>query len=333
MSNRSRGRTSAPTAALSAEGDGTVGPAFPARGTDDAPSRPNEPATTVRASEPPEHLFRHLLSRYLAGAGSIVVIQEPRLSPRTLEVVEEFCRRTRELEPGRRVGHRVELVETRPSQVLDLDAPLQHLGEAVLQFHREAHASWGAIAFDDEGYWARRDDEIDREAWYLERCLSRLGSTGSGVLSNLPRAWTIIRSLERIADHAVTLGEVGVRLADRRLPEGMLRELRQFHVQALEHLEAVLRSPDGSGANDLLDVGEALIAGGRALSERLLPAVGDGTMAPATAAAVARAFEAILRTVAYSQDMAQVLLEGPVRSAPRWALEVLPALPPEGVTP
>ncbi len=139
--------------------------------------------------------------------------------------------------------------------------------------------------------------------------------------------------MERIADHAVTLGEVGVRLADRRLPEGMLRELRQFHVQALEHLEAVLRSPDGSGANDLLDVGEALIAGGRALSERLLPAVGDGTMAPATAAAVARAFEAILRTVAYSQDMAQVLLEGPVRSAPRWALEVLPALPPEGLTP
>ncbi|HYA10656.1 MAG TPA: PhoU domain-containing protein, partial [Thermoplasmata archaeon] len=127
-------------------------------------------------------------------------------------------------------------------------------------------------------------------------------------------AWTIARSLERIADHAVTLGEVGPRLADLGADRGLLRELRQFHGQAMAHLTEVLGSPDGSRANDLLDVGEALLAGGRALSERLLPAVGDGSMPPASAAAVARALEAIGRTVAYSQDIAQTFFDRALRS-------------------
>jgi hypothetical protein len=52
-----------------------------------------------------------------------------------------------------------------------------------------------------------------------------------------------------------------------------------------------------------------LIASGRALADRLLPAVGGGTMPPATAAAVARILESIGRTIAYSEDIAQVALD------------------------
>ena len=107
----------------------------------------------------------------------------------------------------------------------------------------------------------------------------------------------------------MTLGEVGPRLAEFGPEVSPVRELRQFHHQAMAHLEAVLQAPDGTCGNDLLDVGEALVASGRGLTERLLPAVGDGSMAPATAAAVARALEAVSRTVAYSQDIAQAFFD------------------------
>ncbi len=113
----------------------------------------------------------------------------------------------------------------------------------------------------------------------------------------------------------MALGEAGRRLAALGGEGSLLSELRQFHGQALAHLEAVLESPDGSRANELLDVGEALAVAGRTLSERLLPAVGDGSMSPACAAAVARALEAIGRTVAYSQDIAQAFFDRSVGSS------------------
>ena len=95
---------------------------------------------------------------------------------------------------------------------------------------------------------------------------------------------------------------------------GPVTSLRQFHRQAMEHLEGVLEAREGAAANDLLDLGDALQTSGRALSDRLLPAVGVGTMPPATAAAVTRILESIGRTVAYAQDIAQVTLD---RWAPR----------------
>jgi hypothetical protein len=51
------------------------------------------------------------------------------------------------------------------------------------------------------------------------------------------------------------------------------------------------------------------MASGRALADRLLPAVEGGTMTPATAAAIGRILESIGRTIAYSEDIAQVVLD------------------------
>ena len=121
--------------------------------------------------------------------------------------------------------------------------------------------------------------------------------------------WTVARSLERIADHAVILAEAGRRLVD--LPQGSstLVSLRQFHAQAMAHLEGVLASSDEATANDLLDMGEALAASGRSIGDRLLPVVNGVTIPPATAAAVARILESIGRTIAYAQDIAQVTLD------------------------
>lgn len=283
---------------------------------------------TVVMGDPPEHLFRRLLSAYLAGASAFEVVERPALSPATREVVREFCRRTREPRFVRDERDRLELVDVDDGPSGSLDDRLRALGEQVLRFHREVVESWDRLTFGDDGLWERRDDDVDREAWYLERGIALGERSGRGLSRPATGAWTIARSLERIADHAVTLGEVGPRLADLGPGTGLLRELRQFHRQAMTHLEQVLASPDGSQANDLLDVGEALLASGWALSERLLPAVGDGSMSPASAAAVARALEAIGRTVAYSQDIAQAFFDrsGGSASATPARLAQLPEL-------
>ena len=156
--------------------------------------------------------------------------------------------------------------------------------------------------------WERRDDEVDREAWYIQRLAAvqlEDGGAGSAVLG----AWTVARSLERIADHAVVLGEAGRRLVDLPQGTGPIASLRQWHAQAMEHLEGVLGAGDGAAANDLLDMGEALLASGRSLSERLLPPLHGSSMPPATSAAIARVLESIGRTIAYAQDIGQVVLD------------------------
>ncbi len=276
------------------------------------PTRP--PIATVVATvsvgrgEPPEHLFRRLLGAYLGGAREFVVRERPHPTTATREVVRTFCRRTRQPEIISDEAGVLRLRDLAYESPVPLEQRIARMGRIVVDFHREAVESWSHLPFGEDGYWERRDDEIDREAWYLQRLAAlRLGTGGYG--AEPLAVWTVARSLERIADHAVSLGETGRRLVDLPHGSGPITSLKQFHRQAMVHLEGAMGASDGAAANDLLDMGEALMASGRSLADRLLPAVNGGTMPPATAAAVARILESIGRTVAYGQDIAQVGLD------------------------
>ncbi len=306
MSSRATGRTPAPRPPAASEPRGRT-----------AETPAERPGTAVRfvvgRTDPPEHLFRSLLSAYLGGAPALEVVERPSLSAGSRQVVREFCRRTRgsEILQDGREHLLLRIAEPAPRDSVDDD--LRALGTMVLAFHREAVASWDALPLGREDVWERRDDEIDRAAWHLERRLALGEGLADGSVRAATVAWTVARSLERIADHAVTLGETGARLAELGADAGRRVELEQFHRQAMAHLAEVLALSDGAGANDLLDVGEALAAGGRALTERLLPAVGDRLLSPAAAGGVGRALEAIGRTIAYGQDIAQAFFD---RAAP-----------------
>ncbi len=285
---------------------------------------PDLPTAVVVATrgELPEHLFRRLLGGYLAGAREFVIRERPSLRPTTREVIRTFCRRTRQPEIVSDEGNLVRLHDLAFQNPIPFEQRVARMGRLVVDFHREAVDSWTRIPFGEDGAWERRDDEIDREAWYLQRLLTVRIEAGEGS-PDLLGYWTIGRSLERIADHAVVLGEAGRRLID--LPQGStpMVSLRQFHAQAMEHLEGVLTAPDGLVANDLLDMGEALLASGSSLADRLLPAVKGSPMPPATAAAVARILESVERTIAYAQDIGQVALD---RSRPEDEPDARPAV-------
>lgn len=268
----------------------------------------------VGHGEPPEHLFRRLLGAYLSGAEEFIVRERSTIRSDTREVIRSFCRRTRQPEIISEEGGVVRLRDLAFDTPVSLSQRVPRMGRMVVDFHRDVVESWSRLPFGEDDLWSRRDDEIDREAWYIERS-AVLGADGSSL--RLLGPYTIARSLERIADHAVVLGETGRRLVDLPQAVGPLTSLRQFHRQAMEHLEGVLVVSNGAGANDLLDTGEALLASGRALADRLLPAVEGGTMSPATAGAIARILESIGRTVAYGQDIAQVALDRSLLVAPR----------------
>src|SRR5271170_754923 len=179
--------------------------------------RPPEATVTVGRKESPEHLFRRLLGAYLGGAREFVVIEHPGVSTSTRDVVRTFCRRTRQPEIVSEETGVVRLRDLAYESPVPLPERLARMGRIVLAFHREAVASWSELPFGDDQYWERRDDEIDREAWYVQRLAAlRLGLDGSGV--TLLGPWTVARSLERIADHATVLGETGRRLVE--LPNG-----------------------------------------------------------------------------------------------------------------
>jgi PhoU domain len=274
------------------------------------PIAPSRRIATIEVSrtEPPEHLFRRLLGAYLGGAGEFVVREPVGLGAETREVARAFCERVRQPRVVFEGPTEVRLRdEGEPMGEGPLARKILETGRAVLRFHREAIESWGRVPFLEEGYWADRDDEIDREAWYVQRRLA-LGD-GSREREASLDLWTIARSLERIADHAVTLGSLGPRLVGLPGAETPLRSLRQYHRQAMAHLEGSLEATDDRVANQLLDVGEALLTSGLSLTERLLPAVGEGGMPALSAGAIALALESIRRTVAYSQDIAQVVLD------------------------
>jgi phosphate uptake regulator len=279
-----------------------------------------DPANSFEVSpgSPPEHLFRRLLGSYLAGAQDFEVREQPSLRRETLAVARTFCRRTVQPEVVSEDSDTIRLRDVIDESPVPLHKLVARMGQVVLEFHQEAAASWSTLTIVPEHHWTDRDDAVDRQAWFIQRlAMRRLETSGfaqgndTAPISALGY-WTIARSLERIADHAVILGATGGVLAESALPKNHLVALQQFHEQALNHLRgalAAVANPDDETANGLLDGGEALIAVGHALSDRLLHTVSGGTTGVVTGVAVARILESIDRTIAYGQDVAQVALD------------------------
>jgi phosphate uptake regulator len=280
----------------------------------------------VAPTDAPEHLFRSLLGAYLGGAVEFVVLLPDRdRSAATRQVVTTFCRRTLRPEIVSDSDGFVRLRETAGDLPQEIPARLGRMGARVLEFQRDAVASWSGRPSALEVDWDRLDDDIDRDAWQIQRWVVRQFGSPTAATA-VPGPWTAARSLERIADHAVQLGELGGRFADLPEASAATTQLRRLHGQAMDHLAAVLRANGAGAANDLLDVGEALLLAGRSVADDLLSGRGPMVRSPAASVALSRALESIGRTIAYTQDIAQVLLDRPMA----WEADPAELQPPVG---
>ncbi|MGC2289975.1 MAG: PhoU domain-containing protein [Thermoplasmata archaeon] len=265
-----------------------------------------------------EHLFRDLVAAYLAGAREFVVREKGGITPETVAVTKTFARRTLQPEIVSEDREVLILRDVSRGAELDIDPLLRRMFQIVLVLQQESARTWSEPERWRGVRWDHRDDEVDRHAWLIERILAlRLAGAVPGTEAELPvdrplQTLVLVRSLERIGDHAVQIAEQGLRWAETSPTERLVRPLTEFHGQVLDQLRAAFHvaseERDATHANDVIDVGEALHATYTTLTESLFTRGGAGLSALA-AVPLGLILQSIDRTVSYAQDIAEVGLD------------------------
>jgi phosphate uptake regulator len=283
----------------------------------------------VRPGESSEHVFRRLVGAYLAGAVDFVLHAPDGISSETRNTARLFARRT--IQP--------EIVTEEPTTILLRDVSrglafsvpqlLHRMFQLVVDLQTDSTRAWQEEPrLAPEGL-ARRDDDVDRYAWLVERILAmqlgRVSRTETGSLgAPAPlKSLLVARHLERIADHALLIAELGRSLGNGAAVTPVRQALLDFHDQALRHLQSAFRvaeAPDADAANGLIDHGEALHATHATLFERFQSRGTLAKLSPPAIAALGLLLHSIDRVVSYTQDIAEVGLDlsaRPTAAAPR----------------
>lgn len=266
-----------------------------------------------------EHTFRDLVAAYLAGAREFVIREKDGITPETMAVAKTFARRT--LQPEIVSEDRGVLVLRDVSRGAELDvAPLlRRMFQIVLGLQQEAARTWSEPDRWRGTRWEQRDDEVDRHAWLIERILAlRLagavpGPDGGSPVDRPLQTLILVRSLERIGDHAVQIADHGLRWAETSPPDRLIRPVSEFHGQVMDQLRAAFRAAseerDALHANDVIDVGEALHATYTTLTEGLFTRSTGSGLSALAAVPLGLVLQSIDRTVSYAQDIAEVGLD------------------------
>ena len=171
--------------------------------------------STVKCNdEESQHLFRDLIGEYLAGATEIKVIGTPRLTVKERKTIRKFSASV--------IG--LEIIEEEANQAIltDMSNPgALPFRTAIKRLYKIVRAMYNDSILVLEGYEDLADDVVDRDKeadklqWFIERqfnmmlensSLSRQleASSFEGVVYS-----NVARYLERIADHACRLAEIG----------------------------------------------------------------------------------------------------------------------------
>jgi phosphate uptake regulator len=262
----------------------------------------------------PEHFFRELVGAYLSGGDEIVVTQRGGIQSATRAVVVAFVARIGGYPACEERRDRLVLWNLGDPSPTDLPKLTHRLGELALELlSRSGDNRHSGLSELD---WDSLDDSVDRAAWEVHRAVERacragdLGNdSGMDVLGWLEAA----RALERIADHAVLIGVNGSRWRATRPSENQIALVSDFHGRAVEYVRSVLdvvARHQAAQANLLIDLGGALRETARTLVDRLIP-TRDLVEARSPAAIVPLSWmlHSLERTVAYGQDLAEVVID------------------------
>jgi phosphate uptake regulator len=266
-----------------------------------------------------EHIFRDLVAAYLAGAHEFLVHEKGGITPETMAVAKTFARRTLQPEIVSEDRDVLILRDVSRGAELDIGPLLRRMFQIVLTLQQEASRTWNEPDRWRGVRWEHRDDEVDRHAWLIERILAlRMagavpGTEAENSVDRPLQTLILVRSLERIGDHAVQIAEQGLRWAETSPPERLVRPLSEFHGQVLEQLRAAFHvaseERDAAHANDVIDVGEALHATYTTLTESLFARGGGNGLSALAAVPLGLILQSVDRTVSYAQDIAEVGLD------------------------
>ena len=267
---------------------------------------PNKMVSTVKChDEKSQHLFRDLIGAYLAGSTEIRVTGNPRLTIKDRKTIRKFSASV--------IG--IEIIEEEATKAIltDMSNPgALPFRRAIKRLYRIVSAMYNDSILILEGSEdlaadvVDRDTEADKLQWFIERqfnmmledsSLSRkllASSFEGGVYSN------VARYLERIADHACRLAEVGY-VAGLVHGKKMLPLAKEASEIMRDAMKSFMNNKPRK-ATVVIDTGKKTVAKAQTYFEKRYKKEMEHPLE------FSIAMDAIMRTIAYSTDISEAAI-------------------------
>ena len=252
-----------------------------------------------------DHIFRELIGAYLVGYVEIVIKGKPRLSVTNRKIVRKFSASV--------IG--VEIIEEEGNQMIlnDVSSPgALSFRRAVKRLYRIVRAMFNDSILILEGNEELSMDVIDRDKeanklnWFIGRQLNtmfedlQLVEKLSSSLSDANFYGHVSRSLERIGDHACRIAEVGY-LAGK-VSDSTMVSLAKEASQVMEDSMVCFLNVKPVKATQSIDKGKQMVT---KIQKYYTTKHQNPIEHPLE---FSTAMDAIMRTVAYSTDIAEATI-------------------------
>jgi phosphate uptake regulator len=273
-----------------------------------------EASIKVTKSDSRGSIVRKLISAYLLGYNSIHVSQgQGMLTSQLREAIKEAVRRYligTEVVADSSEGIILQVLLSFPE--LSVKNALRRMFRIASSMHEDAVASLGKIDKDVAQAVVKADDEVDRFGLYLIRQLNIavqndaiLKEAGISSRRDCLDFRLIVKSVERVADHAGQIAEAVISL-EKPPEERVLNELLKmshFALSLFDESGLALFKEDYLAADSLIERGRSI----GEMQESLVAKISSGAQSE-TNRVLPLIVEHLRRTAEYASDIAEVVL-------------------------
>jgi len=273
---------------------------------DPGQSNPNKKISTVKCNdEKSQHLFRDLIGTYLAGSTEIKVVGKPRLTVKERKTIRKFSASV--------IG--LEIIEEEASQAIltDMSNPgALPFRRAIKRLYRIVSAMYNDSILILEGSEdlaadvVDRDKEADKLQWFIERQFNMMlenpglsrqlqASSFEGVVYS-----NVARYLERIADHACRLAEIGY--VAGQIPGRKMLPLAKEAGEIMKDSMKSFINNNPRKATVVIDIGKKTVQKAQKYFENRYKKEMEHPLE------FSIAMDAIMRTIAYSTDISEAAI-------------------------
>lgn len=281
---------------------------------------PSESAIVISPNENDEEILRKFIAYYIAGF-DIVRFQFKDHSP---DVRSKLKSRIRDQLIG------VEIVEETSESILaqclrgHMDLPLKKaLGRMAILTSSMASDSVSALSSGDMEIArdiVERDDEVDRFSHFIARQLNlavhnraTIQEIGLTTAQDCMNYRLIVKSIERIADHAVQVATSTLMLGGRRIPQPLIDRIQKLSKLSREAYDNALRSVNtrnGKLANETIVKLKPILKEEESATDELISSRLDNR----AVVSLRLALESLRRSAEYSSDICEIVVNMTVGS-------------------
>lgn len=264
-----------------------------------------------------ESLKRKIIATYLAGY-KIIEIRS-----KGIKIQSSHARAIRELARSSMIG--TEIVESSSESIsmqvltrlpeLSFEVALRRMYLMASNMHREAIDALGRLDKEDGEEVIKMDDEVDRFSLYMLRNLFQAVQNGEILLeiglkkpSDCLAYRTVIRCIERIADHSVLIAK-RIKYLDSPIDKKTIQAINHLSESALNVFE---HSFQALTKNDYVLAEKVAVQSSKAVQDE--KQVMSNLKDSENSSVVKFILEDIRRTAEYSTDIAEVVINENIRS-------------------